>query len=174
MVFTVKRLGAEASIVVSLVQAAGRSGSEVLRALEQLGGATLSLVPVDGGGLVFEVKDEPQLDAGVGHHDVHAVLARERQRLGHVWMNVAVEHAPHRVVGAASPAAGLSIRGVLLCDGTLDKCERRSTSSVDRDDDAVAKVTPQWKQVAVLGLGPFNQYQQLRSWTFLALPAWWP
>lgn len=145
MVLAVECLGARASVFVQFVHATGRRGSEILLAPEQLGGATLSRVPIDGGGLVCEVEDEPQLDARVGHHDVHTVLVRESECLGHVWMDVAVEHAPDCVVSAAPPATELSLGVVFSGDGSLNESERRSTSSVNSDEHVVSEVAPQWQ-----------------------------
>ena len=51
--------------------------------------------------------------------------------------------------------------------------EAGQISGVDGDDDVVSEVTSQRQQVAVLGLGPFDEHQQFRSGTFLALSAWW-
>ena len=55
----------------------------------------------------------------------------------------------------------------------MNESERRSATGVDGDDDVVSKVTSQRQQVAVLGLGPFDEHQQFRSGMFLALSAWW-
>ena len=173
MVFVIEGLSAMAGVVMELVQTTGSIDCEVLLAPEKLGRPTLSGVSINRCGLVFEVEDEPQLDARVRHHDLDAVLARQPKSLGNVRVDIAVEHAPDGVVGSASTAAGLPLRFLLSGNSPMNKRDRGSAKGVDSDDDVVSKVTSQREKVAVLGLRSFDQHQQFRSQAFLATPARW-
>ena len=81
----------------------------------------LGIMSINGGGAVFVVKNEPELEAGVGDRNGNTALSGLVHRLSQVWMRVYVEHAPNliEVLGA----------GPLIGAGSLNQGQRHHAAS---------------------------------------------
>jgi hypothetical protein len=150
--------------VVEMVEQGTEGGiREHLVAAQELFRAILGSVASDPGRLVFEVQDEPQLEAGVRYCYADAVGSGQRNRLGDIRVFVDIEHAPNLVVGAISPPPFLL--GLLpharYC--VLDELKRTSTKWVHSYDYLRPVTTVPVDEVPLLGLAALHEDEQLSA-----------
>ena len=172
VVLCVERLGPLPRLLVLRVQTCGRGIGEVLLATKEGGRSSLRGMPVDEGGLVLEVKDEPQFDARVGDDDLDAVRGGQGEGTRDVRVLIHVERAPDVAVRTATTASRLAFRGTLGLNGTLDQCEWCTAAGVHRDQNVVAQLASQRQEVSVLRLLALNEDEDLWTSGLLAPSTW--
>ena len=123
-VLVIERNGSGLGVWEPLGQLLKRVIVEDLVALEQLLGECLGGVPLNMGGVVLEVEDEPEFDARVGHGHADTVGEGLLHGGAHIRMLVDVEHAPVLIAGAPTSALCLPGFVALLLDSVVDDRHR--------------------------------------------------
>jgi hypothetical protein len=91
-------------------------------------------MPVDPPRLVFEVQDEPQLQARVGNGETYFVPTSEVEHSIQIQMLVDIEHAPNLVVIAAPTAPLVAFLLTLTINSALDERCRNTSKRIDNHD----------------------------------------
>src|SRR4051812_1374167 len=92
--FRVQRNRSRPRVIVPLTEGFQRGVAKALVTAEKLARAPLRCSAVDVPRPIFEVKDEPELDARIRNREPYAVRFGLCDRGMQIWMRVLVKHAP--------------------------------------------------------------------------------
>ena len=113
--------------------------------------------------LVLEMKDEPELKAGIRDGQVDAVPVREVDGPCEVGVLVTVEDTPDLVVGAAAPFPRVASFISLRLNCSLDELQGAASMRVDLDQYSVAVLTAPIREVQLLGAKALDEHEQIQQ-----------
>ena len=113
--------GSLACVVKTAVEEVHGLSRQILFAPKQLCRSQLSLVSADVGGLILEVEDEPQFNAGIGNGQADPIVFRFLDSLPHVRMRIDIEYAPDLIMSPSSASPLVTQLCLPRRDGPLNE-----------------------------------------------------
>jgi hypothetical protein len=147
--------------IVSLSERVERGVAKTLLAAEKIAGAPLCYSAIDVGRLIFEMKDEPELDAWIRNRDVYPVRFGLRDRGKQVRMRVLVKYAPDFIPRRAAPPPLFALSFAFRRNRVIDQCHRNPMLVGDNDSD-LSPISPMpVHDVLLFGAHPLDEDEQL-------------
>ena len=148
-------------VLVAILKLTERSLGKHLGASEEFCRASLRRGPVEKRRLVFEVKNEPQLDARIGDCQFDPVSMGEIDCLRNVRMFVDIEDAPDPVMRTTSTPLRVPRLLPLSFNRMLYELQRASVKLGNMDEDVVAMLLCPVDEITLFGAFPFDEHENL-------------
>lgn len=113
--------GSLARVVKTAVEEVHRLSRQILFTPKKFRRSRLGLMSADVGGLILEVEDEPQFNAGIGNGQADPIVFRFLDSLPHVRMRIHIEYAPDLVMSPSSASSLLTRLCLPRRDGPLNQ-----------------------------------------------------
>lgn len=148
-------------VIVPLTEGFKRFLTESFLAMEQLARAGLRRPAVDVRRSIFEVKNEPELNARVRHGNLDAVRPSLRDCPLKVWVFILVEHAPNLIPSRATTSTFLALCLAFRRNRVVDQGHRNPMFIGEGDLDLGSVSTVPIHDVILLGALALDEDEQL-------------